>query len=326
MSSSSDIWAVVPIKELDGAKQRLAPLLSPAQSGVNAPKTSGALTYNALTGTLAAAVFSGAGTSLTGTASSLTAGGVTTNANLTGPVTSTGNATTITAASVTNAMLAGSIDGGKISGGTFGAVNGSALTALNAGNITASTTAGRNVLNVANPSAVSFIKLAADNTASTRTVAQTRSDLALPYVLLQDQKASGTHGGGFTSGAWQTRDVAEVTDASGICSVSSNAFTLAAGTYRIKASAPAWSVNENRAKLYNDTDSSDVLFGTSEAAKSIFEVTTRSEIVGVFTTDGTKAFTIRHRCATTANTYGYGVATGFGDIEIFTQSELWKLD
>jgi 2-phospho-L-lactate guanylyltransferase len=26
-----DIWAVVPIKELDGAKQRLAPLLSPAQ-------------------------------------------------------------------------------------------------------------------------------------------------------------------------------------------------------------------------------------------------------------------------------------------------------
>jgi 2-phospho-L-lactate/phosphoenolpyruvate guanylyltransferase len=28
---TTDIWAVVPIKELDGAKQRLAPLLSPAQ-------------------------------------------------------------------------------------------------------------------------------------------------------------------------------------------------------------------------------------------------------------------------------------------------------
>ena len=26
-----DIWAVVPIKELDGAKQRLAPLLTPQQ-------------------------------------------------------------------------------------------------------------------------------------------------------------------------------------------------------------------------------------------------------------------------------------------------------
>jgi 2-phospho-L-lactate guanylyltransferase len=29
--TAQDIWAVVPIKELDGAKQRLAPLLSPAQ-------------------------------------------------------------------------------------------------------------------------------------------------------------------------------------------------------------------------------------------------------------------------------------------------------
>ena len=29
--SAPDIWAVVPIKELDGAKQRLAPLLSPAE-------------------------------------------------------------------------------------------------------------------------------------------------------------------------------------------------------------------------------------------------------------------------------------------------------
>jgi 2-phospho-L-lactate guanylyltransferase len=31
VSPSADIWAIVPIKELEGAKQRLAPLLSPAQ-------------------------------------------------------------------------------------------------------------------------------------------------------------------------------------------------------------------------------------------------------------------------------------------------------
>lgn len=31
MSASADIWAVIPVKELDGAKQRLAGLLSPAQ-------------------------------------------------------------------------------------------------------------------------------------------------------------------------------------------------------------------------------------------------------------------------------------------------------
>ena len=31
MSAAADIWAIVPVKELDGAKQRLAGLLSPAQ-------------------------------------------------------------------------------------------------------------------------------------------------------------------------------------------------------------------------------------------------------------------------------------------------------
>lgn len=31
MSPPADIWAIIPIKELDGAKQRLAPLLTPAQ-------------------------------------------------------------------------------------------------------------------------------------------------------------------------------------------------------------------------------------------------------------------------------------------------------
>jgi 2-phospho-L-lactate guanylyltransferase len=34
VSLAEDIWAIVPIKELEGAKQRLAPLLSPAQRRV----------------------------------------------------------------------------------------------------------------------------------------------------------------------------------------------------------------------------------------------------------------------------------------------------
>jgi 2-phospho-L-lactate guanylyltransferase len=34
VTTATDIWAVIPVKELDGAKQRLAPFLSPAQRRV----------------------------------------------------------------------------------------------------------------------------------------------------------------------------------------------------------------------------------------------------------------------------------------------------
>lgn len=55
--------------------------------------------------------------------------------------------------------------------------NGSALTAITAANITASTTVGLNLLNATNPSAITFPKVAADNTVSFRTPAQVLSDI-----------------------------------------------------------------------------------------------------------------------------------------------------
>ncbi len=64
-------------------------------------------------------------------------------------------------------------------------MDGSALTALTAANITASTTVGRNLLNLTNPSAVTWNRVNADNTVSSRTAAQTLSDIGA--------QASGTY-------------------------------------------------------------------------------------------------------------------------------------
>lgn len=143
---------------------------------------------------------------------------------------------------------------------------------------------------------------------------------ALPYILLRDEKSSGTHGGSFVSGARRTRDLnQEVIDTDNNCSLASNQFTLTAGTYRIHAISPAWqTVGTLKSWLYNVTDDEDTLVGSSAVGDS-----GPTEIRGVFTISASKTFEIQNRCQSTINTYGFGYACGW-DTEIYTVVELWK--
>ena len=85
------------------------------------------------------------------------------------------------------------------------------------------------------------------------------------YAIICDEKASTADGGTFTSGAWRTRDLnTEIADPDGIVSISSNQFTLGAGTYLIKFSAPACQVNSHQTKLYDITGTADVEVGSIE--------------------------------------------------------------
>jgi hypothetical protein len=144
------------------------------------------------------------------------------------------------------------------------------------------------------------------------------------YILIQDQKTAGTDGGTFTSGADQTRDLnTKVVDTGSLASVASNQITLAAGTYRFKISAPGCAVDRHQAILYNVTDSSEVAVGVSECAASGSFVCNRSFIQGRMTIASSKVFEVRHRCQTTAVTYGLGVASNFGRAEIYTVAEFW---
>ncbi len=145
------------------------------------------------------------------------------------------------------------------------------------------------------------------------------------YAIIVDEKAYNTGGGNFTTGDWRTRDLnTELADADGIVSISSNQFTLQAGTYLIKAACPTYYVQRHVAKLYNVTDSSDALtgqtaFNTSGAAQ------TNAFIFGRVTIGAAKVFEIRHRCQVTYNTYGFGVEHGFsGNSSIYTVVEIYK--
>ena len=95
------------------------------------------------------------------------------------------------------------------------------------------------------------------------------------YAIICDEKSAGTNGGTMTSGTWHTRDLnTEIADADGIVSISSNQFTLQAGTYLIKANAAGYYVQDHMIKLYNVTASADIAFGTS--AYSNVQAQTRS--------------------------------------------------
>lgn len=148
------------------------------------------------------------------------------------------------------------------------------------------------------------------------------------YILLQDQQAQNTQGGTFTSGSWVTRVLnTEVFDTGGNCSLSSNMFTLDAGTYEIYASAPALYTNSHQVRLYNVTDSAVVTgcLGTSEwSLGSANGDQTRSEIVSRFTLASSKQLRLEHRCQTTSATYGLGTAAN-QTTEIYAFVELHKV-
>ena len=130
------------------------------------------------------------------------------------------------------------------------------------------------------------------------------------YAIIADVKASNGDGGTFTTGAWRTRDLnTEIADPDGIVSISSNQFTLAAGSYCIIFSAPAHQPNSHQTRLYNVTTSANVQYGQSGYGGQSTSVTTASRGVARVTISGSTVFEIQHRNANTKDTFGFGVGT-----------------
>ena len=146
------------------------------------------------------------------------------------------------------------------------------------------------------------------------------------YLEYRDQKATGVDGGTFTSGAWQTRTInAEVSDAGGYGTLSSNQITLAAGTYEFEISVPGAECNYHQARLRNITDSATQAVGTSEVATNGAAVQSRSLITGRMTLASPKVFEVQHRCSASKNTVGFGEANGFGELEVYTVARFWRI-
>jgi len=147
-------------------------------------------------------------------------------------------------------------------------------------------------------------------------------------LTVRDEQTSATAGGTFTSGAWQTRvlntiGVNTITGAS----LSSNQIILPAGTYYLDATAPGFNCDQHRALWYNVTDATNVLYGSNAfwVSSTTINNGNAATVKGMFTITSIKTFELRHRCATTRATNGFGVAFGLGVPEIYSEVSLWKV-
>ena len=147
------------------------------------------------------------------------------------------------------------------------------------------------------------------------------------YAIIRDQKTD-SNGGTFTNGAWRTRDLnTEVTDADSIVSISSNQFTLQAGSYLLKAYAPTYDVSRHQTRLYNITDSSITQSGSNEFNGDA-GIQTSSFISARFTISGAKVFEIQHKCQYSKTTTGFEISMfdsfGSGNPDVYTTVEIFK--
>jgi len=180
--------------------------------------------------------------------------------------------------------------------------------------------------------AVDIAMLSATGTASSSTFLRGDNAWVAPtgglfssYAIICDQKTSGTVSGTFTSGSYQTRDLnTEITDPDGIVSISSNEFTLGAGSYLIEWSAPAQWVTAHKSRLYDVTGTAEVQLGAPEYSHSTYPTSNVSLGSARVSPSGSNAYRIEHRCQTTRSTNGFGNAASFGDNEIYTIVRIFK--
>lgn len=139
-------------------------------------------------------------------------------------------------------------------------------------------------------------------------------------ILISDRKAQNVDGGTFNNGAWRTRDLNTLVDLDNIgASLSSNQFTLPAGIWLIKWSAPARLVDGHQSRLFSVTENTAIDVGTTEYAPNA-DNQTRSFGMVIQTNVAATTYRIEHRCIVSRATDGFGFAANIGQ-EVYTQVE-----
>jgi hypothetical protein len=147
-------------------------------------------------------------------------------------------------------------------------------------------------------------------------------------AIIADVKAYNVNGGTNTAAAWNTRDLnTELDDPENIVTITSNQFTLQAGTYLIEWAAPVYVVKRHFTKLQNITDSTTESEGTTEYASATDYVSNRSTGAGIVTLTSAKTFEIQHYTdQSNSSTAGLGLGSNVsGTNSVYTLVKIHKI-
>jgi hypothetical protein len=179
------------------------------------------------------------------------------------------------------------------------------------------------------PDNTALVKDGADAIRTLGSAVDTSMKSALNYadfLHIRDEKANGTQGGTFTSGAFRTRDLNTVkTNTIAGASLASNQITLPAGTYFMQAYPVSFRAEGNIARIYNITDSSVVSLGINNTSGTTMTSQSPSNVSCIVTITGTKVFELQHICQTTASSIGFGIRAECGQTEVYSEILIWKV-
>lgn len=171
--------------------------------------------------------------------------------------------------------------------------------------------------------------------ASRTQVGEALSGISAAYV--QDQKPAGTDAGTPVEDAWSPRDLNTLLNPMSVSwiTLGVNAFTLAAGKYLIRATAP-FSNRDNtdntaRLRIMNVTDSTVAILGLTNQYTGLsgLDRSEQPEVSGALMISEAKTFQLQYYLKDDAsNGAGYGLGSNFnigGDVEIYSNVEIIRL-
>lgn len=138
--------------------------------------------------------------------------------------------------------------------------------------------------------------------------------------------SNGTSYGGAAAATQNTRPLNTLVDSGTIgVTLSSNQFTLPAGSYYIDGYSVAHRVGFNKARLRNITDSTTAIIGTSVNSNTTTGDITTSLMSGYVTIATSKTFEVQHYTTSANATNGLGNAASSGESEVYCNIKITKV-